>query len=229
MRDLLKTSLLRLGPLFGVARGIEMRLNALRGKIHDPDFLSLPKSIDGGLIADIGANLGQSLISLRRLYPSSPVVAFEPNPSCHPTLRSVAGMLGGDIRVRQCGVGNATSEMAYYVPVLENKVELLQEGSFDVTVFDEPITLERIGRSFKLKTMQIPIIKLDDIDEPFSLLKIDVQGFERQVLEGARRILKDHKPAVILERDARMDEDIAKFMRSFGYVGKVLNVNIMYV
>jgi FkbM family methyltransferase len=46
----------------------------------------------------------------------------------------------------------------------------------------------------------VKIIKLDDyIKEPINLMKIDTQGWEPEVIEGAKELIKKNKPVIFLE------------------------------
>lgn len=53
-----------------------------------------------------------------------------------------------------------------------------------------------------MTTIQVRTGRLDDVlesDDPVDLLKIDVEGGELGVLGGARRVLSESHPAIILE------------------------------
>lgn len=45
----------------------------------------------------------------------------------------------------------------------------------------------------------IRLITLDSLDLIPDLIKIDTEGWERQVLEGAQQTLRDHLPAILIE------------------------------
>jgi len=228
VRELLKTVARRAG-LFGVLRAAEIRLQACRGGIHDPEYRELPADLDGGLVVDIGANIGQSVISLRSLFPRSPIVAFEPNPGCAAMLQRVAAATRGTVQVHQVGIGERAEDLYFYVPVLPGGVELLQEGSCDPEVFAEPVTLRRIGNAFVLKRITVPVRRLDDYDLSPALVKIDVQGFEIQVLRGALGTIRRARPALLLERDVRTEESVTDLLRSLGYDGRVLGCNALFL
>lgn len=215
--------------VFGALRDLEQCVHALAGHVHEPDFRAIPQELPPGVIADVGANVGQSIIAFRRLFPERVIHAFEPNPSCQPTLRRVAALVRGDVTVHECGIGEAHSELAFHVPVLESGVEMLQEGSFDSEVFAQQVTLERIGRPFRLRTLTAPVLTLDEIGLKIALLKVDVQGLELAVLRGAAESLERHRPVVLIEREESADSDVAKFLAGLGYEGRTLTNNILYL
>ncbi|MEQ1592332.1 MAG: FkbM family methyltransferase [Thiobacillaceae bacterium] len=215
--------------LFSKVRSLEIYLNAFTLKVHDDDYRSIPSKINGGAIADIGANLGQSVISFRRLFPDSKIYAFEPNPACIKTLRRVSYVLKGNVEVKNFGIGNVSSTLKFYVPTLNGGIELLQEGSFDKSSFSSLITKQRINQRFDLKESDIQVTKLDSLNLSLSLLKIDVQGLEKQVLEGALQTITRDRPLIFLERDQKYEAEIDRFLADLGYVALKLKTNSLYV
>lgn len=75
---------------------------------------------------------------------------------------------------------------------------------------------------------KISIIKLDDFlpkDKKIDLVKIDVEGFEYQVLLGMKSIIKKYKPTIIMEfslnkydaLDNNIGSEILELLASFNY------------
>ncbi len=51
-----------------------------------------------------------------------------------------------------------------------------------------------------------------------TLIKLDLEGFELQALEGARQTLKKHHPVLFIETFPRQQKaKFTKFLRQFGY------------
>jgi hypothetical protein len=73
IKSLIKKLARQLG-VFEVMRSCNIYLNQLAGSVHDPEYYSLPSDINGFLILDVGANLGQSIISFRKIFPQSNIV-----------------------------------------------------------------------------------------------------------------------------------------------------------
>lgn len=73
------------------------------------------------------------------------------------------------------------------------------------------------------------VIRLDDvIDEPIDLMKIDVQGMERSVLEGARLMINKYHPIIIVEQKA--NGDAIPYLRSLGYLKqKKMNGDYIFI
>ena len=66
------------------------------GMVHERDFRRLPELVrSDALLLDVGGNLGQSILSMKRVLPNSTVISFEPNPLCHPALEHLRQRLPG--------------------------------------------------------------------------------------------------------------------------------------
>jgi FkbM family methyltransferase len=72
--------------------------------------------------------------------------------------------------------------------------------------------------NFKVKK-----IKLDDLleDKNISFIKIDVEGHEREVITGSKKIIKKNKPVLLVEIEERHNNfpilDTIEFVKNFGY------------
>ncbi len=72
------------------------------------------------------------------------------------------------------------------------------------------------------RSQRVSLFRMDDIvQEPVGFVKIDVEGHEREVLEGAIRIVGSDKPSFLIEIEERHRPgsvaDIANFMEGHGY------------
>jgi FkbM family methyltransferase len=160
---------------------------AARQALYGSRVEALPAEMRGrvlGLVVDVGANEGQWLTSFLRFVRASRVEVFEPIPACVAQLRTSFG--GAPyVSIHQAAVGNQTgtvslnvTEATTFSSVLAPAPEMAQMyNSRGVTSIHEKIT--------------VPLVTLDEAlpDTPVDLLKIDVQGFERQVIAGAERTL----------------------------------------
>lgn len=87
--------------------------------------------------------------------------------------------------------------------------------------------MEGIGHSAHITDQaggtSVQMITLDSCDIPsVDLIKIDVEGFETRVIQGARRIIADFKPLIMFERKHLFgtrydDERPDTFLKKIGY------------
>ncbi|OBY93321.1 hypothetical protein A6723_009190 [Pseudomonas sp. AU11447] len=132
------------------------------------------------LVLDIGANIGNHTLYLAAVA-GCRVMAFEPNQALAGAILSSVEMndLSERVSVRAVGVGKAKSR-----------------GHFDK---DMPDNLG--AQSICVGEGSIQIVALDDLrfDRAVKLLKIDVEGMELPVLQGAEALLQRDRPLLYVE------------------------------
>jgi FkbM family methyltransferase len=145
-----------------------------------------------GTVLDVGANEGQFVKVARVLFPQAPILAFEPNPHLVPSLERVLSTSGrGTVLPLACG--REQGVLPLHLTKFSPSASLLQPTRLQIPDFPAA----EIG-----ETIQVTVERLDDVVRSNALarapylLKLDVQGFELQVLQGATSILPD--VAVIL-------------------------------
>ncbi len=168
----------------------------------EEDFRALPLLClpPGATHLDVGANRGQSIDAIR-LYGNAPVVhAFEPNPQLADRLarrfrRSV------DVTIHSIGLGDRPGSFDLFVPSYRGYV-FDGLASLDEACAREWLTDQLFGfeeSRLHIKVMACAVQRLDDLHCEPAFVKIDVQGYEHQVLQGARRTLVEHRPALLIE------------------------------
>ena len=161
----------------------------------------------GMTCVDAGANQGfYSIFMARMVERSGMVYAFEPVVEEAVRLRRnllFNGLLARvDIRVEALGASYATVDFHVGPPTHRSRSSLA--------------TLPREVPASSL-TRTVTVTRLDDIDlrYPVALIKADVEGAERDLLRGARRLIATDRPAIVLEV-----ADVAT--RQFGYPAQEL-------
>lgn len=173
----------------------------------------------GDRFVDVGANVGLiSLLAAWVVSPSGTVDAFEPNPVCCQRLRSnVAANAIEHIRLHPCALGSEEGTLALSMQPGDScmstlcEVPFAQRGDFSQKI-SVPV---RVGDGILLQD-----------PSPIRAIKIDVEGFECEVLAGLRRTIERWHPFVIVEmepgnlaRGGRTVRDVADWMSSEGYLG----------
>src|ERR1700683_4865230 len=169
------------------------RLRALKARFRDQraEFDVIRRHVRGGdIVCDIGANRGSFVFSLSRWVGEGRVVAFEPQPELARSLAEAC---------RAIGLGNVT---------VEARAVFSRSGSQELFVPEGhgPGASLTHSEATNFRTLSVPVIALDDyFDETanITLLKIDVEGAELGVLQGAERILKQHAPLLVFECENR--------------------------
>lgn len=158
---------------------------------YEPRLVALLTQLRGGTFLDIGANVGFITVrAARRLGARGRVIAFEPHPVRFDYLqRNVKLNDLSNVRCIDCALGAEEG-----VAKLYDVNPTLGPRPLDVT-----LTSPSGGRNFQVRVRTADAV-LAELGEPsdISLVKIDVEGFESEVLKGMSRTLV-HRPPIVFE------------------------------
>lgn len=147
----------------------------------------------GDTVIDIGANKGSYLLWLSRWAGSGRVVAFEPQAALADYLGQVCRALAlANVTVEAKAVSNVSGERILHVPGGKGS----PEASLNTRVADSEAGF----------SVTVPTVALDDYfapDRRVRVIKIDVEGHEKSVFEGAERILTEQSPLLVFECENR--------------------------
>lgn len=136
-------------------------------------------------LLDVGANRGQFSLISKFLFPTVPIQAYEPFP---PEALKFKKALAPwtDVGLHPVALGSKHDEEEFHVSKSSDSSSILPIGALQKRLF--PSTSE-------VSTCRVPVAPLDSFPEHWNsayraLLKIDVQGYELEVLRGAVQALK---------------------------------------
>ena len=152
-----------------------------RGMFGEWHLADLPKLMKPDSVCiDAGANLGMYTLVMSQCAPQGRVLAFEPDgPTYSALAQTIAAAKCANVDLYPWVLGSANTERGRFV-------EDPQWRSSSHFVFDP---------TGKVMVHTIDNLGLDRLD----LLKIDVEGSEIDVLDGARETLRRHRPTVVME------------------------------
>jgi len=163
-------------------------------------------------ILDIGAWIGAWTERAHAIFPSATVVMVEANPQKASILESVSTRLGDRIRYRRALLGSQPKAAVDFYA--------MESGS---SVLEEKTLFPRTRLSLPMETLDNVAAEFAPIEGPL-LIKIDVQGFELEVLRGGSHTLQLAE-VVILEVSfleynvgAPLAAEVFAFMKAAGFV-----------
>jgi len=182
------------------------------------EHASLLRRLAFDFVVDAGANRGQFSLVCRRVNPAAKIVAFEPLPD---PARIYRALFANDPMVRLCeaALGAASGTMVMHVSARDDSSSLLpiaqaqtdhypgsgEVGTYDVaiTTLPEAVSATELGQR--------------------SLLKIDVQGYELEVLKSAGALLSRFAWVYVecsyvpLYEGQALQGEVIEFLRAKGF------------
>jgi FkbM family methyltransferase len=218
------------------ARGVIDRLGAMRweydrhsvignmlfasGKFEDLEirfFERILAQASRPIVLDVGANIGVHTVRWAQALPAARIYAFEPSMSTVELLRAniARNHLAGRVEVIPSAVSNYCGPGKFfhceddaYSSLRDTERKAVTESyTVDVTTIDSFVGSRDLAR--------------------IDLIKIDVEGFEGQVLEGGSQTLRRLRPHLFVEifggKNSNPDpEGTVEFVRQLGYAPFVL-------
>lgn len=144
---------------------------------------------DGELFVDVGAHIGTWAIRATRTFRR--VVAFEPNIDTNKILRTTVKM-------------NGLSNISVFSAALSNSP-------------GERLVSTKNWMSRKVVERLVPVRTLDSFKLKPSLVKIDTEGDEFPVLQGAMETLKERPGVVVETHSPESLRNVRDYLEALGY------------
>ena len=158
-------------------------------------------------IIDVGANIGYNTLMFSDY---GPVHSFEPVYYQIVDININNNNLKNNVYIYNSALSNEEREDTMYIP--ERGCANSDKKNYGETSLIKQ--KEKIGN----KTIDVKCQRLDDVytGTP-SIIKIDVEGHELQMLEGAVNIIKTNMPTILIEICDYENSEIPKFLKDLGY------------
>lgn len=175
-------------------------------------------------IVDVGANRGQFALFARNLNPEASIHAFEPLEAPRAVL---AGLFAKDplVKVQPFAIGSSDHDTTIFVTAKDDSSSLLPVAASQEQIFG---TVSSSVQNVAVRRLA-SCLPAAEIKQP-SLLKIDVQGFELEVLVGSEELLPLFSAVyiecsyVMLYKKQALAEEIIRWMHEHDFViGGVFN------
>ncbi len=204
------------GGAYALHRKVELGFN------HVDDV----RKILGGkclCIFDVGAHYGQTALRYADAFPSATIYSFEPDGQSYSRLCRLASAC---LRIKStnAAVGETNGEATFFVNKFSQTSSLLKtsEVAREYLIHRDQMDLQA--------TTTVPVLTLDRFCAErgitrIDLLKIDTQGYELKVLEGARKLITSSAvPLIYLEvcfvpyyEDQPLFQDVYEYLYDHDY------------
>ncbi|MBV9773222.1 MAG: FkbM family methyltransferase [Gemmatimonadetes bacterium] len=170
----------------------------------EPEIFLLDSFTDRRELAlDVGANLGYYTYHLAKLF--GRVVAFEPNPAVASSLRAWGAP---NVEIHTAALSSAPGDVDLFVPIV-NGVRQPGWASFD---------RNNLAGASDFEVIRVATRTLDSYGfRDVSFIKMDVEGHEPAVLQGARETIRASRPVVLVEVKELNRDLVFGFFDALGY------------
>jgi FkbM family methyltransferase len=200
----------------GLAKGLKRRYGMgfrPRFSLSKEERFLMGLDLYGKTVYDVGAYIGiYTLFFARAVGQMGRVVAFEPNPGNYEELVHNVQLNGlGNVATLNLGLGSSNDSMALLLnPIYPTRSALVQDSMKDLPA----------GKALTTVTVQVAsldsLIKELDLPRP-DFVKVDVEGFEVEVLHGMGETLDTCHPTLFVELHGTTSKEVIGFVLSKGY------------
>jgi FkbM family methyltransferase len=165
---------------------------------------------------DVGVYRGVYSYKLSQLYKH--VYAFEANPLIFPFLKKNLPKIITNISLFNYALSNEFGVAELKIPTRSktffknNYEELYQLGA---------ASIHEKNNFNKFNSIKVEKNKLDNIlnDKNIGFIKIDVEGHEKEVIDGSKRIINENRPTLLVEIEERHSK--SKVINTINYINKL--------
>ncbi|MBC7434601.1 MAG: FkbM family methyltransferase [Bdellovibrionales bacterium] len=185
---------------------------AAYGEYGELEFDFMRKVIQPGRDAvEVGANMGSHTVPLAREVAAHGrrLLAVEPQPVVFQNMcANVALNRLLNVHTENCACADAPGWLSFDTP------DYTATGNFGGVSMQVPA----VARAGVQRVRSVPLDDLLDESWSVGFLKIDVEGFEQQVLQGARHTIARDRPVIYLENDRiEKSRELIEWLWDAGY------------
>jgi FkbM family methyltransferase len=169
------------------------------------------------LFLDIGANDGISARSFRLFNKTTPILSIEANPCHEPALKRTKDALAL-FDYELIAAGERRGELVLHTPVFRG-IALTAYAAMDRNEAEKRLNKDMPSSVNRLRFIEtvVPVIPIDELALMPDFVKIDVEGFEVEVLRGMVATIERCMPVFMIEFHRGNAAGIADVLGSFGY------------
>jgi len=171
-------------------------------------------------LVDVGANHGDFSQATEALYPQCKALLVEPLPILHPELERRCAERANRWQLAKCALSREPGTATLYIDQEQDAIASLNAFSED---YLQANPNSRSSQTFECKVQTLDGLCAEQGIRKIDLLKIDVEGFEFEVLEGGKEMLQSTESLIVevslVRRPGDVDalERMLTLLRSSGF------------
>jgi len=213
--------------IFSEAYLLKKRLKRTINKSYEKELNFINRFRDPNKNAiDVGVYRGVYSYKLSKLYKH--VYSFEPNSLIFPFLQKNLPKIISNISLYNYALSNESGVARLNMPIRSksflksNYEELYQLGA---------ASIHEKNKFDKFHSIKVERKRLDDVlvGENIGFIKIDVEGHEKEVIAGSKRIINENRPILLVEIEERHSKnkviDTINYINNLGYLSFFVSRN----
>ena len=200
--------------LYFFIRKIIRYTNIFEEDANGVKILNLSKKVN---IFDIGASDGIATKFFLNNLNVNKIYCFEPNKDYTKILKNLKRK---EIIIKPFAIGDKNKTISVYFPeyrILNKKIRLVTLCYYNKAELEKQMLLDfKFRKNLFIVKDKLKIKKIETNNYKTDLIKIDVNGFEFNVVKGLTHIIKKNKPALLIEIN-KDTHKIRKFLKKYSY------------
>ena len=186
----------------------------------DFEFFKFVNKKQTELFLDVGANDGISALTFRLYNQDYKILSLEPDSKHNDALNNIKRK-DKNFEFQNIGLGNKNETKKLYIPecngvYIGQLASLIKDEAFNNV--PKIISQKNISSKVKIIEKNIEIKTIDSMNLQPEIIKIDVEGFESQVLEGGIETIKKKKPFLMIEINNVSVKKVGSILLELGYL-----------
>tara|TARA_B100000242_G_C43049196_1_gene490035 strand:- start:2246 stop:3049 length:804 start_codon:yes stop_codon:yes gene_type:complete len=183
-------------PIFYIiARYFASKLNIFESEYNGLSKLKFTKKVN---LLDIGASNGISIKFFKSKLNLGKIFAVEPNEYYCEALKKI-----GNIKIYNFGLGDKDEKKKVFIPeykFFNKKIDLVPYTFYDKKLLKKILSKNFfLYSNFRINEKYLSLKKNIEIKSRIDLIKIDVNGYEFQIIKTLSQLIKKHKPLIMVE------------------------------
>ena len=195
----------------------------------DFEFFKFIKMEKNKIFIDIGANDGISALTFRLFNKENDILSFEPDTYHNKSLERVKRKLNNFDPSVNLGIGKSKEELTLYIPKC-GKIYIGQLAYMFLKMRQKIMLLKLFQKKIFLNEVtliekKIKIVTIDEMNLQPAAIKIDIEGYEHEAIQGGINTIKKYEPILMIEVNEKSFEKMKNLLNELNYSVFVFNKN----
>jgi FkbM family methyltransferase len=198
-----------------------IRSIAIKFDIFEEDFKILKKIYNSKKIniIDVGASDGIAANFFLKNLNVGNIYCYEPHSLFINKLKKLKRK-NPKIKIFKHGISSINEDIYVFVPLIEffsKKIYLLTYTFYDFKELTMQLKLDFLNyKKIIIEKVKLRLKKFRLIQNKIDLIKIDVNGYEFEIIQSLNKQIAKDKPLLIIENNSKLQK-ISKYLKKYGY------------